>query len=536
MQQSGSRVTVDAASRRSASLIQTLRTPGVVAGMFATTLIGVAVMTPGFVPNRGLDQIEALRWLRIVLAFGVGHVVMVLGLLGLFWAWLRLRPAVRSGLNHSLVLGLWSLPLLLAPPVFSSDAFLYADQGWIISRGLDPYHVGLTQAGGPFAPNVHPVWRDTTAVYPPLALLTHYLVVDLTGYRGLVSVIAMRIPALLAVAVIAAAVPRLARELGADVALARWFAVLNPLLILHFVGGMHNDAWMVALVLVAAWLALRWRIWGMLVGALLVGVGAAFKQPGILAVAAIALLPVAARLPQLRLARRSAVMAGYCLLGGVLAVGAYVAVSLAVGFEFLGWRHAADILESTWGMSPASIAEQLVGPMLGWLGIHRDWLPLLSRITTAASLLVILGLAWRYFFADRILPGRVRWQSVRQFYGGERPEARRSWRDHPLRWLAWSFTAFAFGGAGFHGWYLLWGGLYLGMLRYGNALIRGVVAVMIVVVVVECGLEYFGVRPLTGYLVGAGVGWIFWVNSTRLQILPEAHSKRRDEPLHPTTL
>jgi hypothetical protein len=490
-------------------------------GMLAMLLIGIAVMTPGFVPNQGLDRIEALRWLRTLLQFQVGRVLMIAGLVLLFWAWLKLRPALHGRLNHGLILALWSLPVLLAPPIFSSDAFLYADQGWIISQGLDPYQVGLTEAGGPFAANVHQVWRETTAVYPPLALVVQYLVVDLTGYRGLISVVAMRIPALLGVAVIALMVPRLARLLRVDPELAKWFAVINPLLLLHFVGGVHNDVWMVALVLVASWLALRLGIPGMLLGSVLVGIGASFKQPGIAAAIAIGLLPVAARLKDLPLGRRLLTMLAYCLVASVLAVGTFGVISYAVGFEFLGWTKATAIHEATWGMSPASIVEQIIGPVLNWVGVRHGMLPFLARLATVVSVLGAVYLAWRYFFSDRILPRRLRLNSVRRVPGGEVSEPGRSWRDHPLRWLTWAFMWLSFGGAGYHVWYLLWGGIYIGMLRYGNRLFRGLIAVMIAFVVVEGGLEYYGLRPIPGYLVGATLGWIFWVNSSALQIVPE---------------
>lgn len=499
----------------------TLRTPGVPLGMLAMLIIGVSVMSPGFVPNDDLDRLAALRALRWVLDFQVGRVLMVVGLVLLFLAWLRLRPAVHARLNHGLILALWSLPVLIAPPIFSSDAFLYADQGWIISQGFDPYRVGLTEAGGPFADNVHWVWWNTTAVYPPSALLVQYLVVELTGDHSWWSVIAMRVPALIAVAVIAVFVPRLARLLRVDPELAKWFAVLNPLLLLHFVGGVHNDAPMVALVLVAVYLALRFGIGGMLVGAVLVGIGATFKQPGIAAALAVGLLPVAARLKGMTLGRRVGTMAAYCLTALVLAVATFVGISGAIGYEFLGWAKATSIHESTWGMSPASIVEQVIGPVINAVGIRHGLLPFLSRCATITSVVLGAGIAWRYFFADRLGRRAIRPRSVRVAPGGEVLETDRDWRDYPLRWLAWAFTALAFGGAGYHVWYLLWGGIYLGMLRYGNRMFRAFVAVMIAFVVVEGGLEYFSLRPIPGYLLGAAGAWIFWVNSSRLQIVPE---------------
>ncbi|OYO00358.1 polyprenol phosphomannose-dependent alpha 1,6 mannosyltransferase MptB [Enemella evansiae] len=533
MQQSGPVQTVDA---RPPGLVATLRIPGVLLGMLGMLCIGIAVMTPGFVPNASLDQIAPLRILRSVLKYQVGRALMAIGLALLIWAWLKLRPARVPLLNHSWVLVLWSLPVLLAPPIFSSDAFLYADQGWIIHQGLDPYEVGLTEAGGPFAINVHKVWRGTTSIYPPFALLVQYWVAVATGFQGLISVIAMRIPILIAVAVIAVFVPMVARQLGADVQLAKWFAILNPLLLIHFVGGMHNDAMMVALVLVAIWCTLRFGTPGMIVGALLVGVGATFKQPGIIAAFAIGLLPVAVRLKDLAPGRRLLVIIGRSLVSCGLAAASFTAVSLAIGFEFMGWRHAANIGELTWGMSPASIVEQFIGPVLNWVGIRHGLLPFLSRVTTVLSVLMLGVLAWRYFFPDVWIGRRVRNHSVQQVAGAELPETDRSWRDHPIRWLTWGFSAIAFSGAGYHVWYLLWGGIYVGMLRYPNRLFRALIGVMILFIVVEGGLEYYGMRPIVGYLVGAALGWIFWANSTRLQIVPEPAPEAETAEERPTAV
>lgn len=504
-------------------LAQTLRTPGVLLGMVGMLCLGITVLSRDLLPNGGLDQLEALRWLRAhVLHPIVGRVLAVAGVALLFWGWIKLRPAVQPRLNHGLILALWSLPVLLAPPIMSTDAFLYADQGWIIGQGLDPYQVGLTDAGGPFAVSVHPAWHHTTAVYPPAALFVQYLVASGTGYQGLISVVAMRIPALLAVAVIALIVPRVARLLGVNAETAKWFAVTNPFLLIHFVGGMHNDIWMIALVLVAVWATLRYGIGGMVLGAVLVGLGAGFKQPGIAAAIAIGLLPVAERLRTMALGRRLLTMLAYCTTTMLIAVASYVGLSVAIGYEFLGWRKSTSIHAQVWGMSPASTFEQVVGPIVKRvLGIEVELLPAISTATTVLSVVFGAYFAWRYFFADRLGGIRIRPRSVLITDAGETPEQVRSWRDYPIRWMAWAFMALAFGGAGYHGWYLLWGGVYLGMLRYGNRVLRTLVAVLIACATVECGLEYLHLRPVTGYLLGATLAWIFWVNSSALQIVPE---------------
>lgn len=484
---------------------------GVWAGFCGSLLISIAVLTPGFVSNDILDRVTVLRWIRRVLAWQVGRVFMLIGLVLLFRAWLLLRSAANPHARYGAVLALWSLPMLAAPPIFSSDVFLYADQGWIIHQGLHPYEVGLTEAGGPFAENVHQVWRGTTAVYPPLALVVQYVVAVATGFHPYWTVVAMRIPAIAAVAVIAWAVPRLARDFGADPRTASWFAVLNPLLIIHVVGGAHNDAWMIALVVLAVLVARRWGWAGMVLGAVFVGLGAAFKQPGIIATIAIGLIPVASRLGAMTLRRRLLTMAGACLASTAITIGSFLAVSAAT--FGLGWRHATDIAELTWGMSPASVIEQVIGPLLSVIHpVHL--LPILAKICTGIAVVAIAYIAWYYFFSDHLWPRRLR------------PPSRHAaandadFGDHPVRWLGWAFVAVAFSGAGFHTWYLLWGGVFLGLLHYRDRVLRWMVAGAIACVVVQGGLEYYALRPIPGWLLGVALGWIFLARTRYLRIAP----------------
>lgn len=480
-------------------------------GLLGSIAISIAVMTPGFVPNAGLDRIILVRWFRnLVLGdLYLGRVFMLAGLILLIAGWLRLRPAVTPRVPHAAILALWSLPMLLAPPIFSSDVFLYADQGWILHLGLDPYQIGLGQVGGPYDTNVHWVWRGTTAIYPPLALQIQHLIVAATGYSGYFSVIAMRIPAIVAVIIIAALVPRLARLLKVDPELAKWMAVLNPMLLLHYIGGAHNDALMAAGVLLACFLAYRFGRPGMLIGAAIIGVGTAIKQPGLAAAFAVGLIPVAHRLPGMSVSRRLLVGGGHVLASIAVAGVAFVATTAATGLGF-GWIRATSIGEITWSMSPSSVIEQVIGPIANQFGYTGNLLPILSQMTTALSVLALIWLAWRYFFSDRFGrdPIGTGWRLDRD---PEQPD----WRDYPLRWLAWGFVAFSLGGSGYHTWYWLWGGIYLGMLRYNDKMMRLIVAIMIFLLSTEAGQEYYSVRTIPGMVLGATLAYLWWIYSVR---------------------
>ena len=155
----------------------------------------------------------------------------------------------------------WSLPVLLAPPLFSRDAYSYAAQGLIVQRGLDPYAYGPYWVPGQFADQVDPMWMLTPAPYGPLALQVQHAVVAIAGDNAYLAAVLMRLPALAAVALLAWTLPRLAKRFGVNPSQALWLAVLNPLVIMHFVGGAHGDAIMVALVVLALYVASLGRFW-----------------------------------------------------------------------------------------------------------------------------------------------------------------------------------------------------------------------------------------------------------------------------------
>ncbi len=89
---------------------------------------------------------------------------------------------------------------------------------------------------------------DSGVAYPALSLVVNQVVVAATGNHAYWSIVALRIPALLGVALIAACGPRIARYLHADRPGRGWgrlvVGLLNPLLVVHFIGGAHNDALM----------------------------------------------------------------------------------------------------------------------------------------------------------------------------------------------------------------------------------------------------------------------------------------------------
>lgn len=346
----------------------------------------------------------------------------------LSWAWWRLRPTGESVPPPAgLVLALWSLPLLAAPPVLSNDAVLYADLGWIRLQGLDPYLVGLAGAGGPFAVQVDPLWAGATVAYPPLTILLQAGIVALTGAHPYLSIIGMRLPVLVSLAVMAWALPRIADLVGRPRRGVEWLGLLNPLLVLHFVGGAHNDAPMVAVTLCAILLVLRYptTLVSLLAAPVLVGVAMALKQQGGLAVVAVAGLPVAARLAGLPLAGRLWLLGRRTAVATLVTLSTFAAISLGTGLGF-GWVGGLDLMGRAPTPAPLALAAKGLAQLVAAAGGDPEAFARIAGLVGTAVLAVVL--AWLVArFADR-----------------------------PLAALAWGSLALAVLGQALHPWYLPW--------------------------------------------------------------------------------
>ncbi len=384
-------------------------------------------------------------WLLDSLQHGAGRVVatavLLFGVLILLSAWLRLHPR-DDGIDVSrATLALWSLPLLLAPPLFSNDAYSYAAQGQIVHQGFDPYAVGPNVLSGQFAGQVDPVWLNTPAPYGPLALQIQHGVVDLMGGNPYASAVAMRLPAIAALVVIAILLPRLARSLGKDPRFALWLGVLNPLTVLHLLGGAHNDVIMIALVVVALWLATQRRL---VLASLAVALAAAVKQPALVAVVAVGLLcaptPLLSRQGTWTRARWV-----HVAMASVVALAGFAVITAATGLGY-GWIGAMSVPGQVRNyLSPSTAVGSLLEFLLDLTG-HRAGADLALPVTRAVALLGCgLVVAWLVL--------------------------RRAPRQ-PVTVLILTFLAIVVCAPTVQPWYILWGGVLLGLTTVDRSWLR----------------------------------------------------------------
>ena len=332
-------------------------------GLLGSTLTAVGGIGVGAIP-RARDPIASLLGLTALHTSVTGRVIalalVVTGVLLLITSWWRVgrRLDQISSRDVLVVAGMWSLPLLAAPPLFSRDVYAYAGQGHLVASGVDPYTYGPGVLFDKFGGAVDGIWAFTPAPYGPVWLWLSGRVVALTGDHVVASVLVLRLVAVGGLLLIAWGLPRLARAHGVPAQRALWLGLANPFVLLHGVGGAHNDTLMVGLLVCG--LAVAGSSTRRLVAATaLVTLAALVKLP---AVAALAYLPIAVP-GGWRVRVRSAALVG--VTAAVTALGLTSASGL--GWGWLRTLDAGSAQLSVW--SPLTGVGVLAGKVLSGLGI-----------------------------------------------------------------------------------------------------------------------------------------------------------------------
>lgn len=221
---------------------------------------GIAVGSYGAGATRYRGGVMSAAGLEF-LTFGHGRVFMdvlfTASMVALVaaWVWLwRTRPSAATVRRATWT---WAAPLALSAPILSRDVYSYLMQGAMLRDGFDPYTQGAAVNPGPYLWEVSHDWRNTTTPYGPAHLGLGKAVTTLVGDNVTAGLVVYKLIALAGFALIVWSVPRLANAFGADPAFALWMGAANPVMLLHLVGGMHNEALMVGLVCAGLYLCVR---------------------------------------------------------------------------------------------------------------------------------------------------------------------------------------------------------------------------------------------------------------------------------------
>ena len=329
----------------------------------------------------------------------------------------------------------------LAPVLLSHDVFSYVDYARLgVVHGLDPYvHAPNAAPADPAFADV--TWTRSVSAYGPLfTLLTYPLAWLPVG----LAVAGLKAVAALSVLGLAAVVARIAAWRGVDPLRAAAFLALNPLVLVHVVGGAHNDGltMLPAMLAVAAILAGREAAGGAaLVAAIAIKASAAFVAPFALLGATRGPRPTG-RFPEIWAGIRPV---GRLLFGAVVAVvGVGVAAYAGFGWEWLqAFGSAGENQRRTshlsipitfarltgMGTDPVRVAALAlyavaVAYLLIWTWRGGDWV----RAAAWAAFGLLLATSW-------LLPWYLIWPL---------PLVAVS-RDRPLQLLTLALTAFQLG-------------------------------------------------------------------------------------------
>ncbi|WDZ84475.1 polyprenol phosphomannose-dependent alpha 1,6 mannosyltransferase MptB [Micromonospora cathayae] len=357
-------------------------------GLAGAAMLAGAAVLGGALPTSPLRSTPVSIWQG-----PDGPLVLTLWLVGtglMAWAWWRLRDTVPSTRWALVTVGLWLLPLLVAPPLGSRDVYAYACQGASYAAGINPYEYGVSALPCPWLDTISYIWRDSPAPYGPLFVLISGLVVEAGGGSLTVTVALFRLVAVVGVVATAACLPVLARRCGVPARRAVWLALGSPLVAVHLVSGAHNDALMIALLVGGlAVVATRPGKPGLLLaGGLLLGLAAAIK------VTALVVVPFAAL---------AGIVGGYRLVallrdGGPVVAGSLLGIvgsTLVAGLDF-GWvgglARGGDAI--AWSSPPTAVG-QTIGYLARLFGWHVDALPAARAVGAAVLVVLLVWLWWR---------------------------------------------------------------------------------------------------------------------------------------------
>lgn len=315
---------------------------------------------------------------------------------------------------------------LVGPVLLSSDVYSYWDYGRISAvHGADPYVAEPRDfPGDPAFSLVGADLRDTPSVYGPAFTLASEVHAAAVGASADAAAWLYKVLAAAAMIVLVG----LAARLGSRPAYAAAFVGWNPLLALHFAGGGHNDAWMMAFVLAALALGAGGRR-GLAGAAWAVGV----------AIKWVPLLFLPLRYLEARARRRPVRHLGFAATLGVLA-------AVATWRYGLSWLDAFGPLRRTLSEERAAYS---VPVRVAGLGVGEEVAAGLFAGLFALAYLWLLREAWRGRARLALAAGLllVATAFLRPWYAVWAVPLAAVEEDRAARWLALGLSAYLLRGA-----------------------------------------------------------------------------------------
>lgn len=449
------------------------------------------------------------------------------------------RRMTRGQTDRTLLM--WVAPLIIAPPLLSKDVYSYLAQSAIAYKGMDPYTyspmrgLGVDHALTLSVPNL---WKDTPAPYGPLFLWIGEQITAITGENITVAVLLHRLVAIAGVLMIVWALPRLARRCGVSAVAALWLGALNPLLILHLVGGIHNESLMIGMMLVGLEWSFR-AIYGtqrlrrpdrplpsragriLLAGVAVIAASAMIKVTSMLALGFVgvalarrwgATLPALRHAPVSQWWRRSrrslAALAASAGVMGVVAGAVVVVTCLGTGLGF-GWTHTLSTggIVRSW-MSMPTLLSVVAGRVGLWLGLGEQTQAILD-IARPIGQLVAAVLVVRWLLA--CLAGRI----------------------HPIGGLGIAMASVVIFFPFVQAWYLLWAVIPLAAwattrwFRVGTVVISGIIAIVVMPTSSDTSPLVVAQGLATGVIMVAITAMVFFIDSPIRMWVRQRHDRNR---------
>lgn len=372
-------------------------------GMLASIIMTLASFGGGATRSHG-GVLVALRLAFFQYGHGaaIANVSLLIGTILFVLAWVRLgQRVIRGGIGDDAasmsalnrICLKWVGPLLFAGPFMSRDIYSYLMQGALLGKGFDPYTQGAAFNPGPYLVEVSPDWRNTTTPYGPLHLWIGKIITSIVGDNITAGLFLYKLVSLAGFAVLVYAVPRIASHLGASPSFALWIGVLNPLMVFHLVGGMHNEAVMVSLTCLGILLALRGRILG---GIAVIAVAMSLKATAAFVLPFVVWYAVARREGT---KNKALAFLGYGAAGAVITVAILWAITWASGSNF-GW--IAALTGNTKVINPLAFPSFVTSSIGLVASVWTDTFPynsLLGVVREASMVIMGLGMigCWWYF-------------------------------------------------------------------------------------------------------------------------------------------